>query len=133
MEPTPSSPSAEPRTFQEAFCRRHRCAPESFSKLVLRRSFPPWVRPLGSLVLAVRPTLFRRELALIHRLGTANAGEAGLRAELDSYVYENERDKPFRVVSLGLRLSRRRFLRVYRAAMAGGTGASLASASPRTP
>lgn len=45
--------------------------------------------------------------------------ESALRGELEGYVYENERDKLFRVRTLGLRLSRRRFVRIYRNVMGG--------------
>lgn len=109
-------PAAAVETFRQAYCRLRRCSPEAFARSVLRRSFPPLARPLGSLLLALKPEMFRRELVLIGRLGDGT-GEAGLRGELEGYVYENDRDKPFRVVTLGLRLSRRRFLHVYRETM----------------
>ncbi len=113
-------------TFRDAFCARFHCAPHQFEKAVLRRCFPAWSRPLGALVLALKPQSFRRELAMLGRLG-GGPGERGLRGELDGYVYENQRDKPVRVRTFGLRISRRRFLRLYQAVMgppqAGPTGA----------
>lgn len=75
-------------------------------------------RPLGTILLALQPQMFRRELSMIERLA-GSPSESALRVELEGYVYENQRDKPFRVQTLGLRLSRRRFLRIYRSVMEG--------------
>lgn len=83
-------------------------------------------RPLGTLVLAVHPGSFRRELSLIGRLGNGGS-EVSVRGELDGYAYENQRDKSARTQTFGLRLSRRRFLRVWREVFAGG-----ATVSPRS-
>jgi hypothetical protein len=74
------------------------------------------VRPLGTILLILRPAMFRRELSMLSRLA-GSPSESALRGELEGYVYENERDKLFRVRTLGLRLSRRRFLRIYRIVM----------------
>lgn len=117
-------------TFCEAFCRRYRCTPENFPKAVLRRSFPPWVTVPGSFLVLVKPSMFERELGLIQRLGALRVDSTGVRGELDGYAYENERDKPFRVETLHLRVSRRRILKLFREVLgvrtepgAGGTGA----------
>lgn len=75
-------------------------------------------RPLGTLVLAVHPGSFRRELSLIGRLGNGGS-EVSVRGELDGYAYENQRDKSARTQTFGLRLSRRRFLRVWREVFGG--------------
>ncbi len=99
--------------FRTAFCQKYRCAEADYERSVLRRCFPWWVRALGSIVLALNPRLFRRELALISRLGAAR-DETPLRQELEGYAYENARDKQFRTETLGLRLSRRRFVRLMR-------------------
>ncbi|MCC6231394.1 MAG: hypothetical protein IT580_02055 [Verrucomicrobiales bacterium] len=40
-----------------------------------------------------------------------------MRPELDGYAYENDRDRPFRIAVLGLRLSRRRCLRLFQKVM----------------
>ena len=106
--------------FRDAFCRRFGCAPTNFEKAILRRCFPPIVRPLGTILLTLRPEMFRRELTMLARLA-ASPSESALRGELEGYVYENERDKPFRVRTLGLRLSRRRFVRIYRNVMGGSS------------
>ena len=105
-----------PATFRDAYCARFGCPPDQFEKAVLRRCFPPWSRPLGALLLALKPQSFRRELAMLGRL-SGSPGEGSLRGELDGYVYENQRDKPLRVRTFGLRLSRRRFLRLYQLVM----------------
>lgn len=80
---------------------------------MLRRSFPLWARLPGTVLLALRPRWFSRELALIRRLGDVE-NESQVRQELEAYAYENSRDRSFRTETLGLRLSRRRFLRVMR-------------------
>lgn len=67
----------------------------------------------GSIALAMNPKWFRRELALIERLGEVTS-ESQLRQELEGYAYENARDKSFRTETLGLRLSRRRFVELVR-------------------
>ncbi|MBX3744965.1 MAG: hypothetical protein KF833_06610 [Verrucomicrobiae bacterium] len=61
----------------------------------------------------MNPKWFRRELALIERLGEVTS-ESQLRQELEGYAYENARDKSFRTETLGLRLSRRRFVELVR-------------------
>jgi hypothetical protein len=81
----------------------------------------------------VNPRIFRRELSLISRLGEAqNASQ--VRQELEGYAYENARDRSFRTESLGLRLSRRRFVRLMRRVLpsmnAAEEGPSSASPSP---
>jgi hypothetical protein len=103
--------------FREAYCRRYGCPVERFEVLVLRQSFPVWVRVPGSILLAIRPQWFRRELALIGRLGEARH-ESQVKQELEGYAYENARDKHFRTETLGLRLSRRRFIQLMRRVMA---------------
>lgn len=105
-------------TFRDAFCRRFGCEPNRFEKAILRRCFPLTVQPLGAVLLLIRPGMFARELAMLSRLAGA-PNESALRGELEGYVYENQRDRPFRVRTLGLRLSRRRFLRIYRTVMGG--------------
>lgn len=108
----PDSGSAP--TFREAFCRRFEVAPERFSPEVLRRCFPPASRILGSLLLSLRPSLFQRELEVIERLGQVT-DDTLVKSELEGYVYETVRDRAgFRTRTLGLRLSRRQFLRVLR-------------------
>lgn len=108
-------PSSNPDRpdFRTSFCKKYRCSTERYETAVLSRCFPLWVRPLGVLLLALKPHLFRRELALISRLGGV-VGDANLRQELEGYAYENARDKRFRTESLGLRLSRRRFVHLVR-------------------
>ena len=103
--------------FREAFCRCYGCPSEQFEVLVLRRSFPLWAQLPGTILLAIRPQMFRRELALIGRLGEAQ-DESQVKQELEGYAYENARDKPFRTETLGLRLSRRRFIQLMRRVMA---------------
>jgi hypothetical protein len=108
-----SSPGATGREFRIAFCQKYRCAPEQFERAVLRRCFPWWSRLPGAVLLGLNPRIFRRELSLIARLGEAqNASQ--VRQELEGYAYENARDRSFRTESLGLRLSRRRFVRLMR-------------------
>lgn len=107
----------EGTTFRQAFCRHFHCAPESFERRLLTRCLPPLARVLVVFWLAAKPASFAREIALLSRLGAAR-DPAILRPELDGYAYENERDKPFRVEVLGLRLSRRRCLRIFRQVMA---------------
>lgn len=116
-------PKAE--TFRAAFCRRYRCRDEQFEKAVLRRCFPPLSRYMGAIFLAVSPGSFEREMAVIRRLGNVG-NESSVRGELDGYAYENQRDKRARTQTFGLRLSRRRFLRVWRETFA-------AAESPATP
>ncbi len=123
---SPADPAAD--TFRDLFCRRHRCDAAAFERAVLSRCFPPLASPLGRALLLLRPAGFRRELTLIAVLGQAR-NESGVRRELEGYVYENQRDKSFRTQTLGLRLSRRRFLRVFREVMGGpGLRASMPSA-----
>jgi len=101
-----------------AFCRRYRCPDGHFEKAVLRRCFPPLSKALAVIALALRPDTFQRELALIRRLGTTGPG-ADVRGELEGYAYENQRDKSARTQTFGLRLSRRRFLRLWRTTFEG--------------
>lgn len=116
-------------SFRDAYCRHYGCASQRYEKSALRRCFPPLVRPLGAILLAVRPMMFHRELTMLGRLGGL-PNEVALRGELDGYVYENQRDKPFRVETLGLRLSRRRFLRIYRTVMGPPPERSVPSPAP---
>jgi hypothetical protein len=110
------------------FCRRFRCRDAQFEKAVLRRCFPPLSRPLGTVVLALNPGAFKRELALIRRLGGV-VNESPLRGELDGYAYENQRDKSARTETFGLRLSRRRFLRIWRDTFAGQSSSAIESST----
>lgn len=57
-------------------------------------------------------------MALLSRLGLATE-VSHLRPELEGYAYENERDKPARVTVFGIRLSRRRCLKIFREVMTG--------------
>lgn len=104
------------RTLRDAFCRRFRCKPDVFERRLLARCLPPMQRLPATLWLALKPSSFARELTLLSRLGSATDASL-LRPELDGYAYENERDRPMRVVVFGLRLSRRRFLRIFRELM----------------
>lgn len=115
-------------SFRAAFCRKYRCRPERFEAAVLRRCFPLWARPLGSLLVVLKPGWFRRELSLIDRLGTART-ESQVKQELEGYAYENARDKSFRTESLGLRLSRRRFVFLMREVLPSRRSGSSASAT----
>ena len=65
------------------------------------------------------PGWFERELGVVRRVGVLS-DEDGIRAELDGYLWDNQRDQPFRVRVLGLRLSRRRFMRLYRRVIDAG-------------
>lgn len=104
--------------FRAAFCERYQCATGDFETAVLRRCFPLWARVPGTILLAIKPHLFRRELTLINRLGDAR-NESQARQDLEGYAYENMRDKSFRTESLGLRFSRRRFLRLMHSVLRG--------------
>jgi hypothetical protein len=106
----------EVRTLRDAFCRRFRCRPDAFERRLLARCLPPMQRLPATIWLTLRPSSFARELTLLSRLGSATDASL-LRPELDGYAYENERDKPIRVVVFGLRLSRRRFRRIFREVM----------------
>lgn len=109
-----SEPSDIAQTsFRSAYCRKFGCRPERFAASVLRRCFPILVRIQGSIALAMNPKWFQRELALIDRLGEVTS-ESQLRQELEGYAYENARDKTFRTETLGLRMSRRRFVELLR-------------------
>jgi hypothetical protein len=108
-----SSPGATGKEFRIAFCEKYRCEPDRFESAVLRRCFPWWVRWPGSMLLSLSPRLFRRELSLISRLGHAQ-NPSQIRQELEGYAYENARDRSFRTETLGLRLSRRRFVHLMR-------------------
>lgn len=88
---------------------------------MLRRCFPLHVRLVGTVMLALSPQTFRRELALIARLG-ATTNDSSVKPELEGYAYENQRDKSFRVRTLGLRLSRRKFIRMLHELRARGEG-----------
>lgn len=117
-------------TFRELFCRQHGCSNDAFERQVMGRCFPAYSRPLGRVLLALKPGMFQRELAMVGRLGRATT-EAVVRGELDGYAYENQRDKSFRARRLGLRLSRRIFIRVFRQAVeAGRTGGPGRSSAP---
>lgn len=96
-----------------AFCERFGCSAAEFERRVLRRSFPASSRLLGSLLLAVSPRLFQRELEMIRRLGTA-VDHNHVRGELEGYKYENQRDRVLRTETLGLRVSGRRLMQLYR-------------------
>lgn len=80
---------------------------------MLIRCFPVWAQLPSVLALWLNPRLFRRELTLISRLAEVRS-ESQVRQELESYVYENQRDRLFRTESLGVRLSRRKFVRLMR-------------------
>lgn len=107
-----SQSSAE--DFRSACCRRYGWRTEGFATAALARSFPPLARPVGALLLAFWPGLFAREIAVLERVGRAG-DEAEVRGELDGYAFENHRDRPWRVRWLGLRISRRRLVRLFRA------------------
>ncbi len=101
--------------FRTAFCAKYPCEPGQFEKAVLRRCFPLRMRLPGIILLAIRPREFQRELEMIGRLAPARS-ESQVRQELEGYAYEIRRDRPFRA-GIGLRLSRRRFLRLMRRVM----------------
>ncbi len=98
--------------FREAFCRQFGCRPEGFERRLLIRCLPLLWRLPGALWLLVSPRSFARELGMLSRLGSAR-DPALLRPELEGYAYENERDRPWRVAVFGIRLSRRRCLRIF--------------------
>lgn len=56
---------------------------------------------------------------MIRRLADVR-GESQARQELEGYAYENQRDRNFRTETLGLRLSRRRFIQLLRTVLPGG-------------
>jgi len=98
--------------FRTAFCRAFNLSEERFEVVVLRRCFPWWSRALGSLVLALKPDVFRREFRTLAQLGRTT-DPTQFAAEFEAYLYETVRDKAqFRTRTLGLRLSRRRFERL---------------------
>jgi len=134
MKSSPAPPTRE--TFRAAFCRAYRCEPEHFEKAVLARCFPWVVRLQGRLLLLLNPGIFQRELALIRRLGDVTDG-SHLRQELEGYAYELQRDKTFRTSTLGIRLSRRRVVKLLREVTSSNPGGSLdpgmAPASTATP
>lgn len=99
-------------SFREAFCHGYRCASEAFERELLIRCMPWPARWLGMIWMWLRPRSFERELGMLSRLGGARRADQ-LRSELEGYGYENGRDRPFRVVVLGVRLSRRRCLKVF--------------------
>lgn len=103
-------------TFRQAFCRQFRCKPEDFERRLFARCLSSWMRWLVACWLAAKPDSFGRELALLTRLGEAKDVSPVL-PELEGYAYENERDKPMRVAVFGIRLSRRRCLRIFRQVM----------------
>lgn len=133
--PVSARSSASSETFRAAFCRRFRCPEPEFEKAVLRRCFPVMSRALGVVALALNPGAFRRELELIRRLGGAR-DTTPVRGELEGYAYENQRDKSARTQTFGLRLSRRRFLRVWRDTFGGeepgGKAPSSVALAPET-
>ena len=86
---------------------------------------------MGTVLLSIRPGMFWRELALLQRLGQVERESAGMvRGELEGYAYENQRDKSFRTETLGLRLSRRRFLVVMRNTFEAERGAATSLPGP---
>ena len=89
---------------------------------MLARCFPLVVRLQGWLLLLLNPRIFERELALIRRLGDATEGSQ-LRQELEGYAYEVQRDRTFRTTTLGIRLSRRRVVKLLREVIGGSPGA----------
>ena len=107
----PPEPTAQ-EPFRAAFCRAFNLPETAFEGWTLRRCFPWWSRPLGMLVLLVKPGVFHREIRTLGQLGRATH-PAQFGAEFEAYVYESARDKVgFRTRTLGLRLSRRRFERL---------------------
>jgi hypothetical protein len=104
-----------PTDFRVAFCQVFGVGPDRYAAAALRRCLPPFSRPLGALVLLLAPRVLRRELAVMEELGGV-AEVSEFKRVLESYVYEIARDKAhFRTRTLGLRISRRRFLRLARA------------------
>lgn len=104
----PPEPTAQ-EPFRAAFCRAFNLPETAFEGWMLRRCFPWWSRPLGMLVMLVKPGVFQREMRTLGQLGRATH-PAQFGAEFEAYVYESARDEVrFRTRTLGLRLSRRRF------------------------
>ena len=102
------------RSFKMLFCEGYNCPAHDFERQLFRRCVHWPALPLALVICRLRPSFFREDLAFIRDVGAA-VSRSEVVSELNRFYGRNVRDRNWLRTTLGIRVSGKNVLQIYRA------------------
>jgi hypothetical protein len=106
------------KSFKTLYCEQHACSEEDYDQHVFRRCLNLHAVPVANMLSQWAPAFFREDFDFVREVGfVTTRGE--LICELNRFYGRNLRDRNWFRRELGLRISGKRVLRLYRRLVRG--------------
>jgi hypothetical protein len=106
------------KSFQTLYCEHYQCSAQEFEQRVFRECLYRHALPLAPLFASLDPCFFLEDLSFIRDVGHA-ASRSEVISELNRFFGRNMRERNWFRKALGIRVSGKRVLRLYRALFRG--------------
>jgi hypothetical protein len=106
------------RSFKSLFCEAYDCPAQEFEQRLFRRCVHRPALPLALIISRLRPEFFREDLGFLREVGAATT-RSEVVGELNRFYGRNVRDRNWVRTTLGIRVSGKHVLEIYRALFRG--------------